>query len=81
MEAIGLPKKYQRLRKWILQITIGYIVLMFYQFAVFVYLQLKFDEYNINFFSICMLFSMFYPEFVHLSSALIWGIILGLVHM
>jgi len=81
MEAVGLPKKYQCLRKWIIRITIGYIVYMFYQFAVNI-LQFKFFyQTNINFNFICIMFSIYYPRFVHISCPVIWGTILGLVHV
>ncbi|KYN36537.1 hypothetical protein ALC56_09108 [Trachymyrmex septentrionalis] len=79
MEAIGLPKKYQRLRKWIIRITIGYIVYMFYRFAAHV-LQFKFFyQTNINFDFICLMFSLYYPSFVHIACTVIWGTILGYV--
>jgi len=88
MEAIGSPKKYQRLSKWINRIIIGYIVYMFYEFAACVYCQFMFypkhdintyDLNNINIVLLCIMFLSFYPDFVHISSALIWGTILGLV--
>jgi len=80
MEAIGSPKKYQRLRKWIIRIIIGYFVYMFCQFAVRVYLEFMFDK-NINFVFICKMYLISYGEFIHVSSALIWGTILGLVYV
>jgi len=81
MEVIGSSKKYQCLRKWIIGIIIGYIVFVFYQFAVFV-LGLKFlYENNINFSLIYLIFLSIYPELVHVLNALICGIILGLVYM
>ncbi|KYM79269.1 hypothetical protein ALC53_10282, partial [Atta colombica] len=88
MEAIGSPKKYQRLSKWINRIIIGYIVYMFYEFSVCVYSQFMFypkhdintyDLNNINIVFICIMFLSFYPDFVHISSALIWGTILGYI--
>ena len=81
MEAVGSPKKYQRLRKWIIRIIIGYFVYMFCQFAVRVYLASIFSEKNVNFVFICKVYLLYYGEFVLASSALIWGIILGLVYL
>jgi len=80
MEAVGSPKKYQRLRKWIIRIVIGYFVYMFCLCTVRVYLQFMFDE-NINFVFMCKVYLLFYGDFVHISSALIWGTILGLVYL
>ncbi|KYN36515.1 hypothetical protein ALC56_09130 [Trachymyrmex septentrionalis] len=77
MEAIGSPKKYQRLHKWIIRITIGYIVYMFYSLAIFTLIP-KF-LYNTNFYVIIGTLPIFYSEFVLVLSALIWGTILGCV--
>ena len=78
MEAIGLPKKYQRLRKWIIRITIGYIVYMFYQLATYI-LSVKFlHQYNVKFY---VVLSIIYPNFVYGSNILILGSVLGLVYM
>ncbi|KYN36614.1 hypothetical protein ALC56_09039 [Trachymyrmex septentrionalis] len=79
MEAIGSPKKYQRLRKWILRITIGYIVYMFFRFATFTLRMIFFYQININYYVIILSLSYVYPHFVHFSSTLIWGTILGYV--
>jgi len=81
MDAIGSPKKYQRLHKWIIGITNGYIVYMFYQLAVYTLILKLFYQININFYAIFAIFSFFYREFVHVLCALIWGTILGLVYM
>jgi len=80
MEAIGSPTKYQRLRKWIIRIIIGYFIYIFCQFATSVYINFIRGS-NINFVSICKIFFMSYEDFVHISSALIWGTILGLVYL
>jgi len=82
MEAIGSPKKYQRLNKWTNRIIIGYIVYMFYQFAICAYIVLiDEDENNIDFVIICSSYLFFYADFVHILNALIWGSILGLVYL
>ena len=33
LEALGMPKEYQRLRNWIIRIIVGWIVYIFYQLA------------------------------------------------
>jgi len=81
MEAIGSPKKYQRLRKWIIRIIIGYIVYIFYRLASCVYFEFMFfNQAHTGFVAVCKLFLFSYGEFVHISSSLIWGTILGLVY-
>ncbi|KYM83964.1 hypothetical protein ALC53_05632, partial [Atta colombica] len=72
IEAIGVPKKYQRLHKWIIRIIIGWIAYIFYQLAAEAYL-IFLANYIIN---PIKLFANHYPDFVHILSALIWGIIL-----
>ncbi|KYN30744.1 hypothetical protein ALC56_14954 [Trachymyrmex septentrionalis] len=79
MEVIGSPKKYQCLRKWIIRIIIGCIVFAFYQFAALALVMKFLYRHNINFYLIFLIFSRIYPEFIHVSSALICGIILGYV--
>ena len=82
MEAIGLPKKHQRLRKWIIRITIGYIVYVFYQFTRPAYTSLIFyNSYPSIREIVHMFLHLFFPEFVYISSALIWETIVGLVYM
>jgi len=81
MEAVGSLKKYQRLRKWIIRIIIGYFVYVFCQFATHAYLQFMFNENNMKFVFIFKVYLLFYGNFVHISSALIWGTILGLVYL
>jgi len=81
METIGSPKKYQRLRKWIIRITIGYIVYVFFQFAAYIFRINFVYQININYTIIILTLSFAYLEFVHISSALIWGTIVGLVYM
>ncbi|KYN39824.1 hypothetical protein ALC56_05764 [Trachymyrmex septentrionalis] len=81
MEAIGSQKKYQRMRKWIIRITIGYIVYMFFKVTLFSLILKFYTDWNdINFYII--LFGMllnYYPDFIQILSALIWGTILGYV--
>ncbi|KYN34435.1 hypothetical protein ALC56_11239 [Trachymyrmex septentrionalis] len=80
MEAIGLPKKHQRLRKWIIRITIGYIVYVFYQFTIPAYTSLIFyNSYPSIREIVHMFLHLFFPEFVYISSALIWETIVGCV--
>jgi len=80
LEAVGLPKKYQRLRKWLIRIIIGCIVLMFCQYAF----ALMFDD---SYTSITVktlveiILELIFPEFIYISSTLIWGTIFGLVYM
>jgi len=80
LEAVGLPKKYQRLRKWLIRIIIGCIVLMFCQYTF----ALMFDD---SYTSITVktlveiILELIFPEFIYISSTLIWGTIFGLVYM
>ncbi|KYM84775.1 hypothetical protein ALC53_05057 [Atta colombica] len=74
MEAVNAPKKYQRLRKWIIRIIIGCSIHIFYYFAEPIYLLLTFTHYMIGIFTI---FYFCFPLFVHISSALIWETIVG----
>jgi len=66
IEAIGAPKKYQRLRKWIIRIIIGWIVFIFYTLAGNV---LFLSEFNINL--VYKKFVLLYPSYVHILSTLI----------
>ncbi|KYQ53666.1 hypothetical protein ALC60_04188 [Trachymyrmex zeteki] len=76
IEAVGAPKEYQRLRKWISRIMIGWIVYIFYGcISTAVYLRsfgahLDLDDYF-------LIFVTCYPQYVHILNALIWGTILG----
>ena len=81
LEALGAPKEYQRLRKWIIRIIIGYIIYMFYPFATIYVIFIYEDQNNINFVSICLLYLFNCGKLVHVLSALIWGTILGLVYL
>ena len=83
LEALGAPKEYQRLRKWIIRIIIGGIAFFFYKLAyrdLRVFFLFNFD---INFF--LFLFAMYfgfltdYSSNVIVLSALISAVILGLV--
>ena len=78
IEAIGAPKNYQRLRKWIIRIIIGWIINIFFQLAV-----IYFDDLhnNINYVDIPRAFMIDYPIYIHILSGLIWGIIIGLVNI
>ncbi|KYN38973.1 hypothetical protein ALC56_06644, partial [Trachymyrmex septentrionalis] len=76
MEAVGSPKKYQCLRKWIIRIIFGHIVHRFLQIACMIFID---NDINMNFLIIVHICLFDSTEFVHISSALIWGTILGLV--
>ena len=81
MEAIGLPKKHQRLRKWIIRITIGFIAYMFYHFVYKPVLFLISTNIYITRISVFEIFDFYFPLFVYISSALIWETIVGLVYI
>ncbi|KYN32331.1 hypothetical protein ALC56_13188, partial [Trachymyrmex septentrionalis] len=73
IEAIGAPKNYQRLRKWIISIVIGWIINIFYQSSGFYFI------YDVNLINICEFFVINYPTYVHILNALIWGTIIGYI--
>ena len=83
LEALGAPKEYQRLRKWIIRIIIGWIAYVFYQFAYWNFLAFFVLNFDINFtwFFFVMRFEFLndYPSNVIMLSALISAAILGLV--
>ena len=83
METVGSPKKYQPLRKWIIRITIGFIVYVFYHLAHKPILFLiSIDIYQIvTRISVFEIFDFYFPLFVYISSALIWETIVGLVYI
>jgi len=78
IEVIGTPKNYQRLRKWIIRIIIGWIIYIFFQLAVIYFDQLY---NNINYVDIHRWFTIDYPIYIHILSGLIWGTIIGLVNI
>jgi len=87
LEALGIPKEYQRLRSWIFRIIIGLIVYTFFDLALyfldifFVMIDIdEFDELEFNIDYIYKTLLIQYPEFVNILNALIWGTILGLVY-
>ncbi|KYN16334.1 hypothetical protein ALC57_11416 [Trachymyrmex cornetzi] len=83
LEALGTPKEYQRLRNWIIRITIGWIVHVFYQLAYNYYNLLFYLKNDINFTEFVhwtyVMFLNCYPSYVIALSALISAAILGLV--
>ena len=83
LEALGVPKEYQRLRNWIIRIIVGWIVFVFYQFAYINFLIIFVFQYDWTFWAITLsTFLAVYPENVIILSALISAAILGLVlHM
>ncbi|KYQ60740.1 hypothetical protein ALC60_00187 [Trachymyrmex zeteki] len=79
MEAIGAPKEYQRLHKWIIRIIILWIIYFFQNFAIVIYFG--WFDLDLDFVQIYKSCALYYPKIVHILSALIWGTILGLVCM
>jgi len=81
LEAFDVPKKYQQLRNWIIQIAIGWIVYIFYHLAICLYdltmYKPKFTVTLIEFHSIIL---PFYSRYINILNALICGTIFGLVH-
>ncbi|KYN29416.1 hypothetical protein ALC57_01139 [Trachymyrmex cornetzi] len=77
LEAVGLPKKYQRLRKWTIRITIGcFVYIMFLESIQPAYYSL----HNVNIIVIIYLVvDKFFTQFVYVSSALIWGTFFGYI--
>ncbi|KYQ49339.1 hypothetical protein ALC60_11593 [Trachymyrmex zeteki] len=69
LEAIGATKEYQRLRKWIIRITILWIVYIFQNFVMFMFTIWVFD-YDLDFDILFESFVTNYPNFVHVISAL-----------
>ncbi|KYQ53340.1 hypothetical protein ALC60_07532 [Trachymyrmex zeteki] len=79
IEAVGAPKKYQRLRKWISRIMIGWIVYIFYD-CISEFINLRFySKMHLDLDDYFLLFVTNYPEYVHILNALIWGTILGYI--
>ncbi|KYN50229.1 hypothetical protein ALC62_04333 [Cyphomyrmex costatus] len=78
LEALGAPKKYRVLRKWILRITIGWNI---YSFIDFVKSMSTLNAlYSIPITSIrhlCNQFIAYYMSYIIGSSALICGTVLG----
>ncbi|KYQ54678.1 hypothetical protein ALC60_06447 [Trachymyrmex zeteki] len=75
MEAVGAPKEYQRSRKWIIRITILWIVYVFQSLVHLTYFNWFF--LHLGFYEIYEICMMNYPYFLHFLSALICGTILG----
>jgi len=83
LEALGMPKEYQRLRNWIIRIIVGWIVHIFYQLAYENFLIIFVLHYDVTFWSITLnTFLWSYVGNIIILSALISAAILGLVlHM
>ncbi len=47
LEALGEPKKYQRLRNWIIRIIIGWIAYIFYELVYWNYIAFFVFNYDI----------------------------------
>jgi len=80
LEALGMPKKYQRLRNWIIRIIIGWIVYSFSDLSITFYMLFLYG-FDINFDHIYTVFVNYYPVYVTILNALIWRTILGLVYI
>ncbi|KYQ54691.1 hypothetical protein ALC60_06433, partial [Trachymyrmex zeteki] len=83
LEALGMPKEYQRLRNWTIRIIIGWILFIFADIAYHNLFTIIYDSnYIINLvYFIYFLFIYPYPIFIYIINALISGTILGLVHV
>ncbi|KYN19026.1 hypothetical protein ALC57_08699, partial [Trachymyrmex cornetzi] len=77
LEALGAPKEYQRLRNWIIQIIIGWIVFIFSKFLVVAHKWKFIFHKSMTRFEITDILLTNYPIFVNIFNALIWGSILG----
>ncbi|KYN06076.1 hypothetical protein ALC62_02987, partial [Cyphomyrmex costatus] len=77
LEALGAPKKYRMLRKWILRITIGWNI---YSFIDFEAISVFFVLYPLQTISFSYLYNTFifcYLKYIITSNALICGTVLG----
>jgi len=71
-------KEIPMVHNWIIRITIGWIVYIFFNIAISSHI-LSLDS-DIHFVIIYYIFLMNYSKFINILNALIWGIILGLVY-
>ncbi|KYQ47741.1 hypothetical protein ALC60_13228 [Trachymyrmex zeteki] len=80
LEALGMPKEYQRLRNWIIRMIIGWILFIFTDLAQYnlfrIILDSKFTISN-SFYETYFTFIYHYPMFINIINVLISGIILG----
>ncbi|KYN26925.1 hypothetical protein ALC57_03693 [Trachymyrmex cornetzi] len=83
LEVLGTPKEYHRLRNWIIQIIMGWIVYVFYQLTINSFLIMLYLKNGIDFnlFVVAIYVALLddYPSNVIALSALISAAILGLV--
>ena len=79
IEAIGAPKKYQRLRKWIIRIIIGWIVYTFYDLAGSYIWFFSVSNLNVQYYIKIIIRN--YPNYITLLNVLILGTIIWLVNM
>ncbi|KYN50744.1 hypothetical protein ALC56_09506 [Trachymyrmex septentrionalis] len=79
LEALGVQKEYQRLRNWIIRITIGWIVYVIcrstYDAFTYCVLNCNFDLWAVTLDK----FLIYYPSHIIILSALISTAIIGLV--
>ncbi|KYN36094.1 hypothetical protein ALC56_09557 [Trachymyrmex septentrionalis] len=81
LEALDVPKEYQRLRNFIIRIIITWIVCIFYYEASYLfmisYIQV-FDRLDFIFIFdvLSYIFLIQYPTYINILSTLIWGTIL-----
>ncbi|KYQ58877.1 hypothetical protein ALC60_02032 [Trachymyrmex zeteki] len=80
LEALSVPKEYQRLRNWTIRIIIGWIFYIFYILLLVTFKWKIIHNKPMYFVDIYRIFLVYYPVFINILSALIWGIILGLVY-
>ncbi|KYN18205.1 hypothetical protein ALC57_09488 [Trachymyrmex cornetzi] len=80
MEAVGLPNKFKRLRKWTVRITIGCFVYMFLDSMRPSFYSLLFNLNIIITTITFFFFNFFFSQFVYVSSALIWGTSFGYIN-
>ena len=79
LEALDVPKEYQRLRNFIIRIIIGWIVCTFYYIVIICLMNTVFYDIDLHFIDIFHIFLFYYPKCINILSTLIWGTILRLV--
>ncbi|KYQ60006.1 hypothetical protein ALC60_00977 [Trachymyrmex zeteki] len=84
LEALGMPKEYQRLRNWIIRMIIGWILYIFADLAyhsLYIIIFIPFSDILFFFYLMDYSFITHYPVYVITINVLISGTILGLVHV
>lgn len=78
LEVLGIPKNYQLLHKWMIGVIIGWILLACFLNTldgVWIYYE------QLNIITACLPFFLNYLLHVNTYNGLIWGVILGSVHV